>query len=71
MFLMNPLLVSPYIPACHLALSGHLWETVAVILEVLGWHLATVHSDGVWVGWLFRHEPLGSGVNSKLQALGL
>lgn len=42
---------------CHLALSGHLWETVAVIpvliLEVLGWHLATVPSDGGWVGWLF------------------
>lgn len=41
------------------SLSGHLWETVAVavipvlILQVLGWHLATVPSDGGWVGWLF------------------
>lgn len=56
---MNPSLVSPHILAYHLALSGHPWETVAVavitvlILQVLAWHLATVPSDGGWVGWLF------------------
>lgn len=47
---MNPSLVSSYILACHLALSGYLWDTVAVIpvliLEVLSWHLTTVPSDG-------------------------
>lgn len=74
---MNPSLVSPHILACHLALSGHLWETVAVavitvlILQVLAWHLATVPSDGGWVGGCFKHGPLGGGVNSELQALGL
>lgn len=46
-------------PSLSPGLSGHPWETVAVavitvlILQVLAWHLATVPSDGGWVGWLF------------------